>query len=257
MVFVDSFLFFNELELLEIRLYELAPIIDTFILLEAPQTHQGKSKPLYFDENKSWFKDYNITHLIEPLPYVGDNTKEETWENEIYCRNKLSEYFERLPNTIAMLSDVDEIPARETIEKLTLFPIKIKQRSSYYYLNMVADKPVHCEYGTTIARQEDFVRIGGQKLRDCIWSPDMPSTDGGWHFSYMGGADKIKTKLEAFTHSEYNTPYFTNINRIKRLVSEGKDLFDRDMQFKVIPIDKSFPALIREHPERFVDLIAS
>lgn len=27
-------------------------------------THMGKPKPLYFEENKDRFKDFNITHLI-------------------------------------------------------------------------------------------------------------------------------------------------------------------------------------------------
>ena len=44
----DGFMFFNELELLEIRLHELSDVVDRFILVESPITHSGKHKPLYF-----------------------------------------------------------------------------------------------------------------------------------------------------------------------------------------------------------------
>ena len=42
----DCFCFFNELDLLEIRLNELNPVVDKFVLVEATMTHNGDKKPL-------------------------------------------------------------------------------------------------------------------------------------------------------------------------------------------------------------------
>jgi hypothetical protein len=39
----DCFTFFNELELLELRLHELAGVVDKFVLVEATQTHSSRS----------------------------------------------------------------------------------------------------------------------------------------------------------------------------------------------------------------------
>ena len=49
---IDVFPFFNELDLLEIRLNSLDPYVDCFILSEATKTFSGLDKPLYYQENK-------------------------------------------------------------------------------------------------------------------------------------------------------------------------------------------------------------
>ena len=61
----DCFIFFNELDLLEIRLKTLEKVVDYFLLVEATKTHRGQDKPLYFNENKERFKK---------------------WEKKIICR---------------------------------------------------------------------------------------------------------------------------------------------------------------------------
>jgi len=46
----DCFIFFNELDLLEIRLKTLDKVVDYFVLVEADKTHRGKKKPLYYEK---------------------------------------------------------------------------------------------------------------------------------------------------------------------------------------------------------------
>ena len=41
---IDSFLFFNETELAELRIKYLNNIVDYFVIVEADITHQGKKK---------------------------------------------------------------------------------------------------------------------------------------------------------------------------------------------------------------------
>ncbi len=55
---IDSFPFFNEIELLDLRLNYLDKQVDKFVLVEGTKSHQGKEKKLYFDKNKSLFKKY-------------------------------------------------------------------------------------------------------------------------------------------------------------------------------------------------------
>ena len=54
----DSFIFFNELELLELRLNILNDVVDYFVLTESPWTVSGNPKPLYYQENKEKLKEY-------------------------------------------------------------------------------------------------------------------------------------------------------------------------------------------------------
>jgi beta-1,4-mannosyl-glycoprotein beta-1,4-N-acetylglucosaminyltransferase len=45
---VDCFAFFNEFEILELRLRTLEDVVDRFVLCEAGFTHRGDPKPLLF-----------------------------------------------------------------------------------------------------------------------------------------------------------------------------------------------------------------
>ena len=45
---IDSFPFFNEYELIELRIRYLEEIIDAFVIVEANITHQGKKKDWNF-----------------------------------------------------------------------------------------------------------------------------------------------------------------------------------------------------------------
>ena len=48
---IDSFLFFNETELVELRIKYLNKIVDYFVIVEADITHQGKKKGLEFSKH--------------------------------------------------------------------------------------------------------------------------------------------------------------------------------------------------------------
>ena len=65
--------FFNELDVLEIRLAELDPVVDVFIIAEAAKTHSGEHKPLYFQENRERFAPWldKIRHIVVKFPKLG------------------------------------------------------------------------------------------------------------------------------------------------------------------------------------------
>ena len=48
MKLVDCFTFYNELDLLEMRLEEMYDIVDNFVIVEATKTFVGKEKKLFF-----------------------------------------------------------------------------------------------------------------------------------------------------------------------------------------------------------------
>ena len=61
----DCFPFFNELDLLEIRLDALYDEVDYFVISECDYTFSGLSKPFYFEDNKEKFSKYmdKIIHI--------------------------------------------------------------------------------------------------------------------------------------------------------------------------------------------------
>ena len=66
----DCFTFFNELDLLEIRLNILDEHVDYFVLAECTETFSGIEKPLYYEENKERFSKWShkiIHHINEKI----------------------------------------------------------------------------------------------------------------------------------------------------------------------------------------------
>ena len=65
----DCFPFFNELDLLEIRLNYLDPVVDYFVLCESRVTFSGISKNLFYEDNKEDSKKYNMWHWPLYIPH--------------------------------------------------------------------------------------------------------------------------------------------------------------------------------------------
>lgn len=108
----DCFTFFNELELLEVRLHELSGVVDKFVLVEATQTFTGRPKPLYYAENRERFSRFHeqIIHVI-----VDDSPKSDNpWTIEHFQRNCIARGLTQCrPDDWIMVSDADEIPGRK------------------------------------------------------------------------------------------------------------------------------------------------
>ena len=51
----DCFMFYENLELLELRLMTLDRVVDRFVIVEMGRTHMNAPKPLHFDTNRHLF----------------------------------------------------------------------------------------------------------------------------------------------------------------------------------------------------------
>ena len=81
----------------------------------------------------------------------------------------------------------------------------------------------------------------------------MPSLEGGWHFSFQGGIDTIREKIENYSHPEYNTDEIKN--NLEKSLAAGIDPLRVGKKLHRIDLDDSFPHLIREEPERFKHML--
>jgi hypothetical protein len=99
--------FFNELDMLEIRLATLDNVVDMHVIAEAPVTHTGLPKPLYFANNLERFRPW-----LHKIVYVCvDDMPDETWAREKHQRKALLRGVGDLDESERfLLSDVDEIP---------------------------------------------------------------------------------------------------------------------------------------------------
>ena len=247
---IDCFTFYNELDMLNYRLNILENVVDYFILVEANQTHAGKTKKLYFNENKHKFEKYKdkIIHVIVDLPLNYkeiDISKGEQWENERFQRNAIKYGFSKInisDKDLIIISDLDEIPDPNTLSYIKTFQHDIgflNLEQDFYYYNLNCKKKEKWYYSKMISYKKfkelnyscDEIRHG---------SDSFTFHKGGWHLSYFGSPDFIVNKLENFAHQEYNNENIKSMDNIKNSIENGLDLFNREPEknlYEIIKID--------------------
>ena len=166
-----------------------------------------------------------------------------------------------------MISDIDEIPDPKKIKE---FNIKNKyacflQKNFQSKINLQNISDGFWP-GTKICQKKylkspQWLRNIKTKKRSFwkFYKPQEPQLifDGGWHFSFLKKPDSIKNKIISYSHQEFNKEEFINIKNIENKISQGKDLFDRKIGYKVVPIDDSYPEYIYKNKDIFKDWIAS
>ena len=269
----DCFTFFNELELLEIRLHTLDPVVDRFVLVEATRTHSGKPKPLYFQENKALFERFasKIVHVIvDEYPEF-----ETTWSYENHQRNGIMQGLEECClNDIVMISDLDEIPCPDAVtlcKELDGVTV-LRQKFYYYYLNYQKQENPYWDQGTRVLTFSELVTwfdrhesdYHGCNLRS-VNDGSTPNQirfikgrlleNGGWHFSYLGGIERVMHKIDSYAHQEHNNDRFNTVANIGRAVETGTDHMGLGFKFQAVELDDTFPRYILDNREKFSHLI--
>lgn len=223
----DCFVFFNEIDLLKIRLEELKDSVDKFVLVEAAKTFAKRKKPLYFQEYKHEFSEYLdriVYQMVDDVPKKRLTGWSRRWDYEAHQRNCISRALKRCncdDNDIILISDVDEIPrAREISEARRLLEVNdfviFNQKLYMYYLNWISDHrwcgTVACSYKTLKSSSVHKIRLGtgtakgiSNKQRAAVVETHAGQnyphiSDGGWHFSGFGGYDSILYKFQNFSH---------------------------------------------------------
>ena len=267
----DCSMYFDEDLMLDLRLNILAEYVDKFIIAEATRDHSGKEKKLNFDyKNFSKFKDKIVYLVIDDLPIKVESKKKNWTPNhwrDQYQRNSLSRGFNPInEDDLIMISDIDEIPDPK---KLSEFKIQNKyacfmQKNFQSKLNLlnISDK---YWMGTKICQKKNLK--SPQWLREIktkkrpfwkFYKPKEPQLilDGGWHFSFLKKPDGISKKIKAYSHQEFYKDQFVDEQKIAFRIKNNVDLFDRDIKYKKIEIDKSYPEYILNNKESFNEWIA-
>lgn len=278
----DCFTFFNEFELLELRLESLWDLVDYFVIVEANKTHANEPKPFNFFERQKEFKKYfkKIRYVMDDseVPYsgVGD------WSIENNQRNNIIQGLQDAePDDLIFISDVDEIPNPQTIKILlesqhrrdldveviqyffpdefddkTLIPFRCMIRAIQLlnHCPVVCKQRFHCYYfdlasldtaweGTVIGKFK-FMK-SPQAFRN--FRRLLPRiVEGGWHFSYMGGVEKVITKMYSTVENKelsVKDPRFLEKKFVEDLMASGTYCFDNKKFSRVDVNDIALPKL--------------
>ena len=251
----DCFLFYDELDLLELRLNHLNSIVDRFVIVESTKTFSMKNKTLFFSENRERFTKFNEKII---LVVVDDFSSSNAWENEALQRNRILEGLRDCEdNDLIIISDCDEIPRVESIQKFVDgYNLIGLQQTTYYYRFNGKTNISWC--GSKLLRYRMLRETTPQQVRDkfCGALDTLMIRDGGWHFSFLGSPERIMQKIQAFSHQELNTSEYADRTKIEQRMSEARDLFDRSENvIRYESLDESYPAYLLENFSRFRHLI--
>ena len=234
---IDSFIFFNELKMLHLRLEELYDYVDYFVLVESKKTFSNKDKILYYSENKHLFEKYNdkIVHIVlDNLVGNGD------WDREIYQRNSIElglQLIKPSENDIIIISDCDEIPNNQLFIQTFKEQIYSLHQETYYY--NLESKKKYVFNAAKLTTYRKFKEMGS--AHNCrIYKNAFILENAGWHFSFFGGLDNIITKIDSFSHQEFNNQIYIDKEKLLYNINNKKDLFLRPNEEIIhIPISEN------------------
>ena len=262
----DCFTFFNELDVLEIRLQEMWNTADYFVIAEANMSHSGKPKEYILLDNWERFKPYadKIRRIqVDDFPETKDS-----WVREKYQRYSLSKGLHDMQkDDLIITSDLDEIPRAEAIEM-----IKTDENNYDRYvlgmpmfqfrMNYMKIHERSKQYSIMVARGRCYTNGNQEREYTFPWNPkpnDMVTIDhAGWHFTYFGDDNHAVTKIKNFAHTETDVPRFTdNKLTIDHMVKNKFGLWglDHEERFEYVKVNEYFPKCITDNLDKWQHMI--
>jgi hypothetical protein len=213
-VIIDCFRFFNEFDVLELRLRTLDTVVDRFIICEAPFTFRGEPKPLYFEQQAERFAAWRdrITLIEYPGPPVSN-----PWITEERQRAYLGTALtDCAPDDLILIGDCDEIPDPQLITQRPSPGRIVAHRMVMMrgYANRAVDGSANVWFGTRAVPAASIEGFGGQTAIRRAPRAVLEIVDGGWHFTSLGGTAVMERKLRSFSHAELDIPYFRDRRRL-------------------------------------------
>lgn len=266
--------FFNELDVLEIRLAELDSVVDRHVIAESTICYSGEPKPLHFLENRDRFAPWldkieyvvvddmpNDGEVVYPRSPFDPAAESIRWQREHWQRDSLMRGCTGMDeDDLVLLSDVDEIPRAELVWEAEEGKKPVEHEVRRIFL------PQHVMYlnwrwreSATVAicrmtSGQTMLRLGPQAVREVETFPRKAPRQG-WHLSYMGGAEKIQYKIINAAHAELEDDRWTDLDAIQHRMETGQDMFDRrDRRCYWVPITE-LPDYVKKNPEKFSHML--
>ena len=210
---VDTLLFNNEFDMLDIHLAITNHYVDRWVILEASRTFSGISKPYYLTDNlKQYQLRYGDRIQVVTLELAADQTN-------LICETMMRQSIAPAlaaysANDIIVHGDLDEIINPECwAEILNTMdqhnqPVSCGFEMFMYKFDQRADRGWK---GSVVARRgmfdtpHDLYKGNSIKRKDrshCV-SLQIPV---GWHWTWMGSDDIIRNKVVSCIESQHRDP---------------------------------------------------
>lgn len=248
----------DESELNDIIINELDSVVDGFIFLEASHTYQMNLRPEFpafpFSGDKIFHRTF--TEYPEHVHELKADKIEELVTSKYI--DILTEIGVR-PEDVLLYGDSDEIPYTETIKQIiphvkTGDVYALEMIFCNYWINCISFEQTWTQF--KVFNFQTLLDIGGspqENIRKKIVGTIVPN--GGWHWSWMGGKERIVKKLESYSHYEFNQPQFKTDEHIDRCLNTGNDIFNRGYGTMLNIDEIALPTYVIENINRYKHLI--
>lgn len=217
---IDAFTFYNEADLLQLRLQTLREAVDYFIIVEMGLTHSGIRKPLLLADRLDRLdapREKIVYIGVYDWPRVDVRNERERWVLENHQRDCIVRGLDQLgagADDVLLISDLDEIPDPNALgpASAALAERPFVAFAQVYRKHFVNALPISIMrtplwLGTVATRAgmvqkltPTAIRRGDADRSAQLWSGTGLRSDtaylnpAGWHFTYFGGpvADAIK-----------------------------------------------------------------
>lgn len=251
---IDCFMFFNEIELLDLRLRVLADVVDHHVLVEADRSFTGKPKPMVFGTVRDMFQEFSDKITCVPVTDLPIATPEDPWAAEEFQRNCIFRGLRQIgieKGDRVIVSDVDEIPSPDAIrrhlhrEEWTLF----RQKLFYYYTNLKLKRA----WGGSVMAPVGTFRTPQQLRRFAMRNQFSGARNGGWHYSYLAGYDplRILNKVQNIVHGFH---YHGGVEDVEISLSSLEDLWSKTRRRPSLT-ESSLVDSVEEGPPGMVDFV--
>lgn len=242
-------MFGGELDMLDMRLAETALHPARHVLAEAPVTHRGLPKPLYYAENAERFAAYadRIDHVVVSLDGI-----EKPWDREHAQRDAAWAVIDAqaADDDLVIITDLDEFPSPSVMAWQGHGAVSLHMKTTLFAVDWLVP-PSHPLPPTAVMANAGYLRkmrrlglrLGDVRDRRGTY---RVITDGGWHFSWTGGPEAQRAKLERTTcHTELLGTTEGELIRSGERYMAGKH-GDGHIPVVAVDVDQSWPAWIRE-----------
>lgn len=227
----DLLLINTELEMLDIRLGQMASYVDYFVVLEADRTFTDHPKPLHVAENWQRFAPYHAQLIRRTMDFSGEF--EGTWDREKNSRNAM--FTQVVPfltgdeaaneDDVLLVSDVDEIPKPEVLVAVRncAIPPRTTIMSDMYYYSFQWMQRIEWNkpQATVYKGPKDTVLPDDLRYN----AGDHHFYHGAWHCSYcFPTIAELVSKITSFSHTEMDKPEFKDPKKILHRVRNGLDM---------------------------------
>lgn len=261
----DCFTFFNELDVLEMRLQEMWDVTDHFVIAEANKSHSGKPKEYILLDNWERFKPYADKIRRVQVDDFPDTT--DSWVREKFQRWALGRGLEdKSPDDIIVISDLDEIPRAEMIQMIKedennydryilcipMFQYKINYMKIYDIAKQPNIMVVRGRAFTNAQQEREYTFPWVQKPNDLV-----VVDHGGWHFTYFGDDTNAIKKIQNFAHTETDTRDMIAKHDIEFFIKNksGHHGLPHPERFEYVKVDDYFPECITKNLEKWQHMI--